>query len=106
LNLCRPVLSTVCGAGVAGCQQWDPYTNYWGWASLGEEYTQTFTWGTQQSKFLAFCFLIFLGGESGLIVTYSRGSSPDYLERTMQIDFVCNATAETVTIIFSLFLTF
>lgn len=73
VNLCRPTITTVCGNGVAICQQWDP-KNTGGQASLGQANTLTWTYGSQKAT-----------NSIGLIAQFSHGD----LSRKAEIDFVC-----------------
>jgi len=76
INLCRPLVNTLCGTTVAGCQQWDP-TNNNGKATIAIANTLQFSWGTQS-----------IGGE-GLIATLTGGTMSNGIPRNMEIDFVC-----------------
>jgi len=81
LNICRPLINTLCGSGVAGCQQWDP-NNSGGKASLGTAASQSFAWGQQ------------LNGETGLMLKYTGGGPINNVPRNMEIDFNCDPNTQ------------
>jgi len=77
LNICRPLINTLCGTGLAGCQQWDP-NNSGGKASIGATASQSFAYGTQYS------------GSTGLMLKYGGGALANNIPRSMEIDFICS----------------
>jgi len=80
INMCRPLVNTLCGTTVAGCQQWDP-NNANGKATLGIASTLAFSYGTQST------------GGSGLIAKFSGGTVVNNVPRNIEIDFTCSASA-------------
>jgi len=77
INVCRQLVSTLCGTNVAGCQQWDP-NNSGGKASIGATASQSFAYGTQYS------------GSTGLMLKYGGGALANNIPRSMEIDFICS----------------
>jgi len=84
INMCRPLVNTLCGTTVAGCQQWDP-NNSNGKATLGIASTIAFSYGTQS-----------IGG-NGLMAKYTGGTVSNGIPRNIEIDFICGASAGTGT---------
>jgi len=82
MNVCRAVITNLCGAGVAACQQWDP-KNTGGQASLGQASTLTFTYGPQKSN----------NGANGLIAHWTKGDPVNTADRKLEVDFVCKKDA-------------
>jgi len=75
INVCREVITTVCynccGAGIAGCQQWDP-DSVNGQASMGTISSETA-----------------VASEKGVTLQFSGGLA----QRSMEIDFLCDPDA-------------
>jgi len=76
INACRGVVTTVCGADVACCQQWDA-TSPTGHASMG--------------KFSSVTYAALQSGAEGVVGTYTGGDGG----RNMEIDFACDKNAGT-----------
>jgi len=79
LNVCRPTLTTVCGADVAGCQEWDSNSPN-GQASLGLASSAVITPPSIPGK-----------DGYGVTIQYTGGSQL----RQMEIDFLCDPNAGT-----------
>jgi len=77
MNACEPVFSTICGAGVAACQQWDA-NNPNGKASLGQYSTGAFQEGVANK------------GGYGLTEQFTNG----FEGRKMEIDWICDTTID------------
>jgi len=77
INMCRPVLTQICGAGVAGCQQWSTSTG--GHASLGVVAGMQFTSGSNSTN----------SSSSVVTAQFFNGDS----NRQFQIDFICDRRA-------------
>jgi len=81
-NMCRALVTTLCGPGSAFCQQWDP-KNAGGQASLGQASTMSFGYGAQKSN----------NGVQGLIVRFDKGDPVNTQERHTEVDLVCQKGA-------------
>jgi len=77
INVCRDLVAQTCGAGVAGCQQWDPKSTG-GHAAMG-----TLASAAYQH--------IGVANAIGVTVQYTGGGG----NRKMEIDFVCDSSVGT-----------
>jgi len=78
INVCRQLVSTLCGTNVAGCQQWDPSTPA-GKASLGAANTVQWVPLVRTTS----------QGQKGATAKFSNGGGG----RSFEIDFQCESKA-------------
>jgi len=77
INVCRPLVTTLCGTAAAGCQQWDPSTPA-GKASLGTVASMALTDLKRPGPGP--------NGKYGVTASFTNGGSG----RTFEVDFQCD----------------